>query len=104
MGQDRVCGSTYVKVSNKISLQRLNIDPWLPGYNMEIEDMTVSCKLVSLGNGGHVLRIDFSDGNSVIRSKTLQYPKVHGIVVTSIIRIYAKCVLIRLSVAEGVSQ
>lgn len=66
--------------------------------------MTVSCELVSLGNGGLVLRTDFSDGNSVIRSKTLTYTKVHGIVVTSRLRIYAKCVLIRLLVAGGVSQ
>lgn len=84
-------------MSNKVSLQRLH-------RSVEIEDMMVSCELVSLGNGRCVLRIDFSDGNSVVRSKTLQYTKVHGIVVASIIRIYAKCVLIRLSVAEGVSQ
>lgn len=31
-----------------------------------MEDVTVSCELVSLGNGGNVLKIDFSDDNSVI--------------------------------------
>lgn len=34
--------------------------------------MTGSCELVSLGNGGNVLKVDFSDGTSVICSKTLR--------------------------------
>lgn len=33
--------------------------------------MPVSCELVSLGNNGNILKIDFSDDTSVTRSKTI---------------------------------
>lgn len=43
--------------------------------------MPVSCEFISLGNNGNILKIDFSDDNSVTCNKTLNI-SVRGIIVT----------------------
>lgn len=71
---------------------------------MEVQRRDSKLGISSLGNGGNALNRDFSDVNSVIRSKTLNTLKFI-IMGTYILRTCTEYVLVRLfSKAEGVSS